>query len=328
MLKTIVIEDNKQNKSMRTIGLITIISSVFLANASDGFKKKAIGESYVDKYAKHAIAEMEYSGIPASITLAQGMFESGYGMSDLAKKSNNHFGIKCHDWNGKKTYHDDDEKGECFRVYSKVEESYRDHSEFLMTRSRYEFLFEYKKTDYKKWAKGLKKAGYATNPEYAHRLINLIELYELYQYDEMSSSHHRFADVATIEPMKIELGGMNFTILKSHEVKETKSRIRYVVAQDGDTYVRIAREFNMSLWQLHAYNDVVKKDHLKKGEFVFLTPKMNRYKGHDTVVFSQGESISAISQRMGLKLKYLLKVNPDLAEDSFIERGGKVRLKS
>jgi len=142
-------------------------------------------ELYIEKYSSIAIAEMNQFGIPACITLAQGILESGNGESRLAKEGNNHFGIKCHDnWNGKTIIADDDEKGECFRKYSKAANSYRDHSLFLTERERYSFLFNYNKTDYKKWAKGLKKAGYATNPKYPSLLIDLIQKYDLNQYDK------------------------------------------------------------------------------------------------------------------------------------------------
>ena len=146
-------------------------------------------ERYILKYSSVAVDEMERYGIPASITLAQGILESGNGESRLAIEGNNHFGIKCHSsWNGKTIIEDDDEKGECFRKYSEVADSYRDHSLFLSERGRYSFLFAYKKSDYKKWAKGLKKAGYATNPKYPSLLIKLIEKYELYNYDKVEQS--------------------------------------------------------------------------------------------------------------------------------------------
>ena len=148
------------------------------------FDKKQTPKEYILKYKEEAIKEMNRTGVPASITLAQGMLESGYGNSRLARKANNHFGIKCHkEWRGTRIYHDDDEKGECFRVYKDPRKSYRDHSLFLTTRSRYDFLFDYKKHDYKAWAKGLKKAGYATDPKYPDKLISLIERYRLDRYD-------------------------------------------------------------------------------------------------------------------------------------------------
>lgn len=139
---------------------------------------------YIDKYKDESIYQMKKYKIPASITLAQGILESGNGNSELAKKSNNHFGIKCHsDWQGERVYHDDDKKNECFRKYNKVRDSYDDHSKFLL-RPRYAALFEYALTDYKSWAIGLKKAGYATNPNYAKHLIKIIEENELYKLDD------------------------------------------------------------------------------------------------------------------------------------------------
>jgi len=164
---------------MKKCLLILLLFSSFLAVA------QSKTENYISKYSSAAVAEMERYGIPASITLAQGILESGNGESRLAVKGKNHFGIKCHsNWNGKTIIEDDDEKGECFRKYSKVSDSYRDHSLFLTERGRYSFLFEYKKTDYKKWAKGLKKAGYATNPKYPKLLIDLIERYDLSRFDK------------------------------------------------------------------------------------------------------------------------------------------------
>lgn len=142
-------------------------------------------KKYISQYAETAVREMYRSGVPASITLAQGLLESRYGQSPLAKEGNNHFGIKCHDWTGKKMYHDDDKRGECFRVYKSADESFRDHSDFLRYRDRYKSLFDNEITDYKAWAYGLKKAGYATDPAYPAKLIKIIEDYHLYYYDTM-----------------------------------------------------------------------------------------------------------------------------------------------
>ena len=143
--------------------------------------------TYIEKFKGVAIEEMNTYGIPASITLAQGISELGSGNSSLAKYANNHFGIKCtSDWKGKAYYKDDDERNDCFRVYKDARESYKDHSEFLK-RKRYSFLFELDKNDYKNWALGLKTAGYATNPKYPDMLIGIIEKYKLYQYDQPES---------------------------------------------------------------------------------------------------------------------------------------------
>jgi flagellum-specific peptidoglycan hydrolase FlgJ len=183
---------------------------------------------YVLQYAEMAQKEMKKYGIPASITLAQGLLESQAGMGELAAKSNNHFGIKCHKgWRGARVSHDDDAKGECFRKYKKVEQSYRDHSDFLRNRGRYSDLFKMKKTDYIRWAHGLKKAGYATDPQYAYKLISLIERYELWQFDGSKA------------PLKTS--------------KRTKKGQSYVV-QQGDTLYSIAKKFDLSVENLIAIN--------------------------------------------------------------------------
>lgn len=155
-------------------------------------------ERYIQKWAPTAVREMYRSGVPASITLAQGILESRYGLSSLATEGNNHFGIKCHkDWKGKSMRYDDDAKGECFRVYDSADESFRDHSDFLRYRDRYKFLFDLKTTDYKGWAYGLKKAGYATDPNYPAKLVKYIEDYKLYEYDTMTSEEaERFVENA------------------------------------------------------------------------------------------------------------------------------------
>ena len=178
---------------------------------------------YVKTYAEVAQHEMKYFNIPASITLAQGILESGIGGSRLATMANNHFGIKCHkEWNGKKIYHNDDEIGECFRAYNDPRQSYRDHSLFLTTRSRYNFLFEIKKSDYKSWARGLKKAGYATDPKYPNKLISLIERYRLDRYDLINRKLNKEA-VSMAKNIyqivhQVEKGDTLFSIAKKYKV--------------------------------------------------------------------------------------------------------------
>lgn len=169
---------------MKRLLLIICFSSLFpLALLADE------KDRYIKKWAATAVSEMERSGIPASITLAQGLVESGAGLSDLATEGNNHFGIKCHNgWTGGRMYHDDDAKGECFRVYDSAEQSFRDHSDFLTSRQRYASLFRLDTSDYRGWAEGLMKAGYATSSTYASQLIKVIEDYKLYEYDVMSPS--------------------------------------------------------------------------------------------------------------------------------------------
>lgn len=192
--------------------------------------------AYISKYRDIAMNEMRQYKIPASITLAQGILESRSGQSELTKKSNNHFGIKCHKgWTGGKTYHDDDEKGECFRVYKYPEKSFKDHSLFLAERTRYQDLFKLKITDYKGWAKGLKKAGYATDRTYPQKLIKIVEAYELYKYDDRV------------------LGK------KTKRVKKSPTAKSYEVVK-GDTLYSISRKYGLSVDQLKSINGFVGND--------------------------------------------------------------------
>ena len=248
-------------------------------------------EDYINKFHKMAIAEMHEYGIPASITLAQGILESGNGNSVLSVKSRNHFGIKCHKgWTGKKVYHDDDEAQECFRKYKKVADSYRDHSEFLKNRERYSELFTYKITDYKSWAKGLKKAGYATHPEYATKLISLIERLNLAQYDSASKSGKR-----KIKKPKRKV---------RKEIFKSQNGLKFVLANSGDTYDKLAAEQSLWMWQLLEFNDLSKDKILNKGERVYLEFKKNRSKSEFHLV-EEGETLYSISQHHGLRLAKL-----------------------
>jgi len=198
---------------------------------------------YIKKYAPIAVSEMYKYNVPASITLAQGILESGNGRSQLASKSNNHFGIKCHTgWKGAKVYHDDDEKGECFRKYKYVESSYEDHSQFLSGRRRYASLFALRKTDYKGWSKGLKKAGYATDKNYPKKLIKIIETYELYEFDKI-----REKDLKRVkkETSKTE---------RKPKIKTKKRAKKYYEVKKGDTLYSIARKYETSVTKLKKVN--------------------------------------------------------------------------
>ena len=200
---------------------------------------------YIKRYAPIAVSEMHKYNVPASITLAQGILESGNGRSQLASKSNNHFGIKCHTgWKGAKVYHDDDEKGECFRKYKYVESSYEDHSQFLSGRRRYASLFTLKKTDYKGWSKGLKKAGYATDKNYPKKLIKIIETYELYEFDKI-----REKDLKRVkkETSKTE---------RKPKIKTKKRAKKYYEVKKGDTLYSIARKYETSVTKLKKVNDL------------------------------------------------------------------------
>ena len=255
---------------------------------------------YIETYKDDAIREMIKSGVPASITLAQGILESGDGNSPLAVYAKNHFGVKCHSgWKGESMKLDDDAKDECFRKYETVYESYRDHSDFLVTRSRYDFLFELKITDYRGWAKGLKKAGYATNPKYADMLIMLIEKNDLSQYDNYSK----------VPPRKLSKKRSS-KLLASTSTRTIKlhNHIKYVKVKEGDTFYRIAQDYEMNSWQLYKYNDLNKGDVLKVDDIIYLQPKRNKSKEKFHIV-KQGESMRDISQLYGVKLKKLYKKN-------------------
>ena len=227
---------------------------------------------YVEKYKDIAIKEMLENNIPASVTLAQGLLESDAGNSALAMYANNHFGIKCHgdDWKGETYIQDDDKKDECFRKYKEAEESFDDHSNFLKTKGRYAFLFELRKTDYKGWAEGLHEAGYATDPSYANRLIKLIDDLKLNQYDRMQEPAIDKHEKKKPQP---EIIKPTTSPVSSSRKLFLNNNIKYVVVQDGDTYYKIAHDFDMRLWQLHNYNETGKQTCLQVGDIVYLQPK-------------------------------------------------------
>jgi hypothetical protein len=271
--------------------------------------------TYIDNYKELAISEMKRSGIPASITLAQGLLESGSGNSRLATRYNNHFGIKCHDWEGEKVYLDDDRKDECFRHYKNAGASFLDHTDFLMTRSRYAFLFAYPSTDYINWAKGLRRAGYATDPKYPQRLIELIEKHELHRYDTASSTNppnKENTENKTPSKTASKKSGKsidNFTVhVDKYPIKEN-NRTEYIVAKEGDTYSSLAAARNMLLWQLPKYNDAGDAP-LHAGDKVYLEPKRRRAeRGKDTHRLRKGESMRDVSQQYGIRLQRLYVMN-------------------
>lgn len=256
---------------------------------------------YIEKYKDDAIQEMHHSGVPASITLAQGILESGDGNSPLALYANNHFGIKCHSsWKGETFIMDDDEKNECFRKYNSAYESFKDHSEFLTSRSRYASLFELNITDYKGWAKGLKAAGYATNPKYADLLIALIEKHELYRFDN-------YAKVPSKQLAKNKTSSV-LAESQSKRIVKLRNNIKYTFVSDGDDVASIAADFDMNTWQIYKYNDLNKSDKLKSGEIIYLQPKRNKATEEFHTVKS-GETMREIAQMHGIKLKQLYKKN-------------------
>lgn len=276
--------------------LLCLFQNVIAQPAERRYSRK----QYVERWKDEAIAQMNAYGIPASITLAQAMLESGDGNSPLAKYANNHFGIKCHEWTGETFIIDDDLRNECFRKYENAEESYNDHSLFLKNRSRYDALFSIAVTDYKGWAHGLKKAGYATNPQYGYLLIQVIEENNLQQYDkELTFSHKRVTE--TKEPT-ITVG------YKSRTVKVHDNNIKFIIAKNGDTPFKIAKEFEMGLWQIYKYNDLNKNEGIKEGDIVYLQPKRAKAKFEFHVV-EKNDTMKNISQMYGVKLGKLYKRN-------------------
>ena len=280
-----------------TIGLVISINSAFGQEISR--------KEYIEKYSSLAVKQMQQYKIPASITLAQGILESNNGNSRLATKANNHFGIKCHGWEGKKIFADDDKKNECFRNYKNVLESFVDHSLFLNKYSRYEFLFDYKITDYKSWAKGLKKAGYATNNNYPELLIKIIEENKLYQFDSK----------------KIDKN----LISGKRNIYMHPNKIKYVISKNQETYKTIAKSLNIKLKQILKYNDDNNQSVLNVGTKVFIQPKRNRSKERIHVV-NNGEDLRTISQIYGVKMKSLKKRNQLILKNS-LNNGDKLRLR-
>ncbi len=307
-----------------------IILAAFLALAAGNNPRLA----YIEKYSSIAVSEMKRTGVPASITLAQGLLESNAGQSRLAVKGNNHFGIKCHnDWKGKNMKEDDNAPGECFRVYPSADASFRDHSDFLRGRDRYKSLFELKTTDYKGWAKGLKKAGYATDPNYADKLITLIEDYRLYEYDKGTKVKVQpplEAEAPKVVPPEVldrkYRESVRFSLSRS--VYE-QNGVPFVYSVEGESYASIAAANGLFLRELLRFNDLSSESGLAPGTKVYLarkkaqaSPDVSRY-----VVGRDGESLWEISQRFGIRLAALQKMNPALIGVR-LEEGDTVKLRS
>ena len=267
---------------------------------------------YIDRWKDVAISEQEQHGIPASITLAQGLLESGAGSSRLATEGNNHFGIKCHkDWQGETMLRDDDAPNECFRVYESAHESFVDHSRFLL-RKRYESLFLLPVDDYKGWAHGLKQCGYATDPNYANRLISIIERYSLYNYDTPQGRNVSEDALFIFEHLR-----------NSHPICKYRS-LHYVIASPGDTYSDIAKEFGMKTKDLLRFNDVDADHEIRAWQEVYLQEKHDKAPAdYHSIVIGEGESIHSIAQRMGMKLQCLKELNPDSSDS----QGTRLRLR-
>ncbi len=278
-------------------------------------------QTYINQYRDLAIQQMLRYNIPASITLAQGLLESGAGYSELATRGNNHFGIKCHGWTGRKSYHDDDESQECFRAYDNVYESYEDHSVLLSTQPRYKSLFSLGKTDYKGWARELKRCGYATSPTYAQKLIGIIELYKLHEYDK-ATKYDRFMEQRSYKDTKAAKGGMLHPI-------HAYNKNYYIVAREGDTFKSIGEELGLSYRKIARYNERNKNDRLTPGETIYLKKKQKKaekvYKNRPHVV-KAGDSMYSIAQYYGIRLKSLYKKN-GLSPDYKIKVGDRLKVR-
>lgn len=278
-------------------------------------------QTYINQYRDLAIEQMLKFKIPASITLAQGLLESGAGYSELATKGNNHFGIKCHGWTGRKTYHDDDEAQECFRAYNNVYESYEDHSLLLSRQPRYRSLFSLDGDDYKGWAHGLKKCGYATSPTYAQKLIGIIELYKLHQYDK-AKKYDRFMESRTYKDSPSAKGGILHPI---HRYNKNY----YIVVKQGDTFRSLGKELGLSYRKIAKYNERNKRDKLVVGETIYLKKKQKKadktYKNRPHTV-KPGESMYSIAQYYGMRVKSLYKKN-GLSPDYVPKVGDKLRVR-
>lgn len=277
-------------------------------------------EKYIKKYCVIAVQHQKEYHIPASITLAQGILESGAGQSELARKANNHFGIKCHGWKGAKVYHDDDLRGECFRKYKTPEDSYKDHALFLTQRDRYRSLFKLKITDYRGWAKGLQKCGYATNKSYANRLIKLIEDYDLYRYDTAKLTKKTKKG----QQKKLTLTQKGHSI--QYKIYRTQNLL-YVYSNGNDSFEEIAASLGFKVKDLKKFNEVPEDFPLQKGDIVYLEKKKKKAdKPYYDHVVQMGESMHSISQKYGIQIKSLYKLNKK-HEDYIPEEGDVLKLR-
>lgn len=270
-------------------------------------------EQYIGRYARLAVEEMYRSGVPASITLAQGLLESRYGLSELAVKGNNHFGIKCHNWKGKAIYHDDDRRGECFRKYESPEESFRDHSDFLRYRDRYKFLFDLQATDYKGWAYGLKKAGYATDPSYPAKLIRLIEEYELHHYDRLPADFWN-------KPERNEQAYDEVVADDGRESRKDRHLYKGKKKNRKKDDSPVSEDKPVTIPESPTKIEAIKiLDDSQKGEFSFaLSRQMYSLNGVPFVYSAKGETYASVAKAFRLFPKEVLRLN-DLSPDTDLD---------
>jgi hypothetical protein len=304
---------------------------LFFSNIQAQTYSKADIVIYISKYKQAAINKMNLYKIPASITLAQGILESGAGSSDLATIANNHFGIKCGDnWKGDTYTKDDDQKDECFRKYNSVDDCFDDHSNFLTSKARYSDLFNLNVTDYKEWAQGLQNAGYATSKEYATRLIKLIEDYELFEYDKMYKAiivGKKDNENQGASNGSIRIGDIEYIPIDDVNGRKIyiNNHTRFLIAKKGDTYTKIGKDFGQDEWLFVKYNDVPKGSKVKENEIVYIETKRKKA-SVDKHVVQDGETALSIAQFYALKIKYLYKYN-NLEQDAVVRTGDTLWLK-
>ena len=298
-------------------------------------------QDYVNLYWDLAVSEMKRTGIPASITLAQGIIESDCGHSTLAREANNHFGIKCHDnWTGPTFTHNDNKRNECFRKYSRAAESFYDHSDFLKSVSRYSFLFSLNSTDYKAWAHGLKKAGYATNPDYPNMLIRTIEENNLWNFDRgyiAANLPPHITDTVKVRVINhsgdstkktIKFSNGNPAVSAHLQRVLENNRIQYIIVKDGDTREKLENEFQLLRWELSKYNELKNDFQLIPGQILYIQPKRDKAEpGKEYYNTVEGDTMYFISQRFGIKLKRLYEMNR-MDEGTEPEGGKKIWLRS
>ena len=305
------------------------------------FAQRITPEEYIQTYKDIAIQEMKTHKIPASITLAQGLLESGAGNSALAREAKNHFGIKCHKgWEGDTYYMDDDEKNECFRSYDDVEQSFRDHSEFLCGRTRYAALFDLDITDYEGWAKGLKAAGYATNPKYAQLLIDRINLYDLAQYDQIALGLLAESEVEPVDPEVVE---EYFELAYAPEDKSgfpladmtpdgrfiyENNKVRFVFAKEGETPEGLAEAFGIKYKRFCQYNCLKHPEEVvfHCGDVVYLSKLRNRNWKVKPYTVQEGEALRDVALRFAVNPKSIQSMN-GLKEGERLQKGQALRLR-
>ena len=327
---------------VRILFAITFFLIPFFLFAGDC--KKKTREEYIAQYKNDAVKDMKKTGVPASITLAQALLESEDGNSTLATEANNHFGIKCAEWTGPTYNKDDDRRDECFRKYNSALESYDDHSTFLKTRDRYAFLFSLELTDYKGWAKGLKKAGYATNPQYAERLIKIIEDYQLNLLDAGKNIPLDVTIAGNSKPQAPVINAPSNPVAEVEKIKTGKkysipsnevdifakrkvlnnNGVDYIIARKGDNFNSLSKELELGYWQLPKYNEMESDTPIKEGQIIYIKPK-NSETTKAFYVVKDGETVHSISQDLGIKSKYIYKWN-NLSDNQEVKPGQKIWL--